>query len=75
MVCCFSCFSRTLYTLYGAVTTVDVHEECGFHCAVFDETRCLSKAVLCVDFSRTEYYRKSKKNVGDNDEVPFTQEM
>jgi len=75
MICCFVCFSWTLYTLYGAVTNVDFHEECGVHCAVFNETRCHSTAVLCVDFFHTEYYPNRKKNVEDKDEVPCTQEM
>jgi hypothetical protein len=61
VVYCFVCFSRTLYTLYGAVTAVDFHEECGFHCAVFHETRCHSSEVSCVDFSGNEYYPNRKK--------------
>ena len=75
VVCCFVCFSRTLYTLYGAVTAVDFHEECGFHCAVFHETRSHSSEVSCVDFSSTEYCPNRKKNVEDKDEVPCAPEV
>lgn len=66
VVCCFVCLS-TLYTFYGVVTAVDFHEECGFRCAFFHETRSHPSEVSCVDFSGTEYYPNRKKNFEDKD--------